>query len=211
MESGAIFPGEFVDKICAVLDFGGGLRLIYYSEQYTPMSFLQAHQVLTYESTEIRVLGFLGEVGMTTPEDPGEYSMLSGAGPNRFVSGAALFLSFDILSNSKRSSKEKAHCIYPYSGREPQITVAVRCNRLMPKGWPFPDSGTVTSHGRIRVARDIPAAWWPRLIQEQAVMFRLRHRAGWIEELYVTCAPVLFFQVYLLVATSLFTTRRSVI
>lgn len=29
-------------------------------------------------------------------------------------------------------------------------------------------------------------------------MFRLRHRAGWKEELYVTCAPVLFFQVYLI-------------
>lgn len=29
---------------------------------------------------------------MTTPEDPGKYSRLSGAGPNRFVSGAALFL-----------------------------------------------------------------------------------------------------------------------
>lgn len=56
------------------------------------MSFLQAHQVLTYESTENRVLGFLGEVGMTTPEDPGEYSRLSGTEPNRFVSGAALFL-----------------------------------------------------------------------------------------------------------------------
>lgn len=77
------------------------------------MSFLQAHQVLTYESTEIRVLGSLGKVGMTTPEDPGKYSRLSGAEPNRFVSGAALFLSFDILFNFKRSSKEKAHCIYP--------------------------------------------------------------------------------------------------
>lgn len=107
------------------------------------MSFLQAHQVLTYESTEIRVLGFLGEVGMTTPEDPGEYSRLSGAGPNRFVSGAALFLlSFEGLFDFKRSSKGKAHCIYPYSGREPQITVAVRCNRLPPsngaqKVFPF--------------------------------------------------------------------------
>lgn len=113
MGSEATFPREFVDKICAVLDFRSWLRLIYYSDQYTPMSFLQAHQVLTYESTENRVLGFLGEVGMTTPEDPGEYSRLSGAGPNRFVSGAALFLSFDILFNFKRSSKEKAHCIYP--------------------------------------------------------------------------------------------------
>jgi hypothetical protein len=56
------------------------------------MSFLQAHQVLTYESTENRVLGFLGKLGMTTPEDPGKYSRLSGEGPNRFVSGAALFL-----------------------------------------------------------------------------------------------------------------------
>lgn len=92
MGSGATFPGEFVDKICAVLDFGGWLRITYYSDQYTPMSFLQAHQVLTYESAENHVLGFLGEVGMTIPEDPGKYSRLSGAGPNRFVSGAALFL-----------------------------------------------------------------------------------------------------------------------
>ena len=92
MGSGATFPGEFVDKICAVLDFGGWLRITYYSDQYTPMSFLQAHQVLTYESAENHVLGFLGEVGMTIPEDPGKYSRLSGAGAKPFRQRGGSFI-----------------------------------------------------------------------------------------------------------------------
>lgn len=60
------------------------------------MSFLQAHHVLTYESAEIRVLGFLGEVGMTTPDDPGKYSRLSGVGakPFRQRGGSFLYIGF---------------------------------------------------------------------------------------------------------------------
>jgi hypothetical protein len=81
------------------------------------MSFLQAHQVLTYESTENRVLGFLGEVGMTTPEDPGKYSRLSGAWAKPFRQrGGSFFIyrfwlrqiSFEGLFDFKRSSKDKA-------------------------------------------------------------------------------------------------------
>ena len=71
------------------------------------MSFLQAHQVLTYESAEIRVLGFLGKVGMTTPEDPGKYSRLCGAEPNRFVSGEVLFYLLGYCAISKDRQKKK--------------------------------------------------------------------------------------------------------
>lgn len=93
---------------------------------------------------------------MTTPEDPGKYSRLSGAEPNRFVSGAALFYLLGDCSISKDRQKKKP--------------IAVRCNRLMPKGWPFPDSGTVTSHGRIRVTGDIPRRLVAQdLRQDQAV------------------------------------------
>lgn len=65
-ESGATFPTflrEFADKICAVLDFGDGVRITYYSEQYTPMSFLQADQVLPMKAQKSVCLVSWGKWG----------------------------------------------------------------------------------------------------------------------------------------------------